>query len=405
MTTARLVTEPREPLRPVVTTPRQLTACIASLKDGRGPVAFDAERAHGYRYWPKAYLFQIRRETSGTWLIDPIAFEHEGVTDLSDLVTACGEAVWLIHAASQDLDCMRSAGIVPPAIFDTELAARLLGMPGTALGYLLAELLGIRLKKAHSAANWAKRPLPTTWLNYAALDVDYLIELYEVLAQRLAAAQRSDWAEQESAAALAQASNPPSPKAEPWRKLKGLRDVKQPRQLAIARALWQEREAIAQQRDRPPSHILADDTIVALALRVDENWSVQNQATLAQLPGFGHRYAKRYLTNWHRALTKAASLTKADWPRKRPPITGVGHPRTWPRHHPQAAARWDRVSPLLAELTCEIGIQQSLIAPTQPLRQVIFDYQGDPEAELSRAGLRPWQLEFLVPLLHEALDA
>ena len=116
----------REPLLPLVDTPALLADCLAALRAASGPVAFDTERAHGHRYWPKAYLLQIRRAGAGTWLIDPLAFENGGPAQLGSLVEACGDAVWLVHAASQDLPCMREVGIVPPRIFDTELAARLL---------------------------------------------------------------------------------------------------------------------------------------------------------------------------------------------------------------------------------------------------------------------------------------
>ena len=100
---SQFVEHPREPLRPLVDTPEAFDACLDSLTAGSGPVAFDAERAHGHRYWPKAYLFQIRREGSGTWLVDPIALEQNGSTKLSRLVDACAGAPWIIHAASQDL--------------------------------------------------------------------------------------------------------------------------------------------------------------------------------------------------------------------------------------------------------------------------------------------------------------
>lgn len=104
----QFVEQPREPLRPLVDTPETLDACLDSLSRGTGPVAFDAERAHGHRYWPKAYLFQIRREGAGTWLIDPIALEDGAEARLGGLVDACSDALWIIHAASQDLQIGRA---------------------------------------------------------------------------------------------------------------------------------------------------------------------------------------------------------------------------------------------------------------------------------------------------------
>jgi len=248
------VEQSREPLRPVVETSGHFDECLSALSTATGPVAFDAERAHGHRYWPKAYLFQIRRQGAGTWLIDPIALE-QAPARLSDLVSACSDAPWVIHAASQDLPCMTEVGVRPPYLFDTELSARLLGEPSVGLAALLEAKLGIRLRKAHSAANWATRPLPTSWLIYAALDVDYLLELADVLNTELTASGRLSWAREEFAYTLDLFTTPSAPRKEPWRRLSGLQGLRHPVQLAVARALWQEREAIAQQKDRPPSRI------------------------------------------------------------------------------------------------------------------------------------------------------
>ena len=260
---------PREPLPALVTTPAQLTALADSLRHGSGPVAFDAERAHGHRYHPKAYLFQLRRNGVGTALIDPIAFEVDGKTDLSVLTEAVGEAEWIVHAASQDLPCMLSDRIRPTAIFDTELAARLLNYPGVGLVALVERHFGLRLRKAHSADNWSTRPLPQSWLTYAALDVELLIELRNLLERELLSAGKREWARQEFAHILSSAQ-PSSgvPDKDRWRRLSGLRDVKHRRGLAVARALWQERESIAARLDRPTGRLLPDAGIVALSASV-----------------------------------------------------------------------------------------------------------------------------------------
>ena len=152
-------------------------------------MAVDAERAHGFRYSQRAYLIQLRRAGAGTHLIDPIAFGQPA--DLSvRSATALADAEWVIHAASQDLPCLYEVGLVPRTLFDTELAARLLGYPRVALGTMLEELLGVRLLKEHSAADWSTRPLPSEWLNYAALDVELLVELRDRLAAELVASRQ-----------------------------------------------------------------------------------------------------------------------------------------------------------------------------------------------------------------------
>ena len=179
---------------------------IARLAAGNGPVAVDAERAHGFRYSQRAYLIQLRRAGAGTHLIDPIAFaprEERDPADLSALGAAIADAEWVIHAASQDLTCLYEVGMVPQTLFDTELAGRLLGYPRVALGTMVEELLGIRLLKEHSASDWSTRPLPAEWLTYAALDVELLLELRDLLAGQLQQSGKWEWAQQEFAALVA----------------------------------------------------------------------------------------------------------------------------------------------------------------------------------------------------------
>lgn len=398
-----LVTQAREPLRDVVATPEALESCIASLSAGEGPVAFDAERAHGHRYWPKAYLFQIRRKGSGTWLVDPLPFEVDGAARLGALAESCGDALWLVHAASQDLPCMREADIRPGKLFDTELAARLLGEPSAGLAALLERKLGVRLEKAHSADNWATRPLPVSWLDYAALDVDYLLELYEIMRDDLQALGRLEWAEEEFAATLHQFLQEPVPRTDPWRRLTGITSLKTPRQLAVARALWTERDDIARGRDRPPGRILPDPAIVDLAARVSPNSPLPGPSDLATIRGFQHRSSQRYRSNWLRAISSVGSLSQSEYPPRRAPSNGVPHPRNWDRHHPDAAELWWKVKPAVEELGCDLAMQPSLVAPPAIIQQVVFDHASEPDfaAALRRSGAREWQVDFLAPLLDE----
>lgn len=397
-----LVEASREPLREIVTTPERMEECCAALAAASGPVGFDTERAHGHRYWPKAYLLQIRRQGAGTWLIDPIAFERGGPANLTCLVTACGEATWIIHAASQDLPCMREIGIVPPRIFDSELAARLLGKSGASLGWLLESEFGIQLRKAHSADNWSRRPLPASWLTYAALDVDYLPELAQSLADQLVATGRHEWAEQEFADILGRFSAAPEPKVDQWRRLRGLSTLKSPRQFAVARELWQARDAIACRQDRPPSWILPDDAIIAVAQRsrpaIPRNDEVTSMAAFAKPPG------QRHLRTWLGAIDRVRSMQDGDYPPLRPRTTGVPHPRTWDRINPEAAKRWAKVKPAIEELACSLGgLQASLVAPPTVLHNALFVSHRVDRESLLALGARPWQADFLEPLIAQAL--
>ncbi|MGH3267054.1 MAG: ribonuclease D, partial [Trebonia sp.] len=154
--------DPADGLPPVTATAHDLAEAVARLAAGTGPIAVDAERASGYRYGQRAYLVQLRRAGAGTVLIDPIA-----CPDLSGLDAALRDVETVLHAASQDLPCLAEVGYRPGTLFDTELAGRLLGYPRVALGTMLEEVLGFRLAKEHSAADWSVRPLPAEMLRYA----------------------------------------------------------------------------------------------------------------------------------------------------------------------------------------------------------------------------------------------
>ncbi len=194
---------------------------VAAIAAGHGPVAVDAERASGYRYSQRAYLIQVFRRGAGAFLFDPIA-----IGDFTELQDAIVDEEWLFHAASQDLPCLQEVGLVPTRIFDTELGARIAGFPRVGLGAVVEQLLGITLAKAHSAADWSTRPLPQSWLVYAALDVELLPDLRDALAAALDAAGKSRIAEEEFAAVLTRAPKPP--RAEPWRRLSGMHALRVP---------------------------------------------------------------------------------------------------------------------------------------------------------------------------------
>src|SRR5690606_24637304 len=183
--------ELREGLPPVVADDASLTVAADRIAGGHGPIAVDAERASGYRYSARAYLVQLRREGAGSVLVDPV-----GIDDFSPLAGVLAEEEWILHAATQDLPCLTELGLRPPALFDTELAGRLLGYPRVGLATLVETILGFGMRKEHSAVDWSTRPLPEPWLEYAALDVEVLPELRDALEQELERAGKDEWARQ-----------------------------------------------------------------------------------------------------------------------------------------------------------------------------------------------------------------
>ncbi len=260
---AELLTAPYLGLPELVSTPEQFEAMLSQLEGGEGPYAVDAERASGYRYSARAYLIQIKRTGGGLHLIDPIPFGvgSEYFARLNKLWQ--GEEI-ILHASTQDLPCLRELGLHPSRLFDTELAGRLAGLPRVGLGALVESLLDIGLAKEHSAQDWSVRPLPEDWLNYAALDVELLVELRNEIEKLLIEKKKLKWAEEEFAAILLA---PPSPKrVDPWRRTSGMHKIRKRSQLAIVKSLWEARDDLAAHLDISPGRILSDLAISTIAL-------------------------------------------------------------------------------------------------------------------------------------------
>ncbi|MHB1877370.1 MAG: ribonuclease D [Streptosporangiaceae bacterium] len=389
--------EPREGLPPLVTTAAALAEATDRLRSGTGPVAVDAERASGFRYGHRAFLVQLRRADAGTVLIDPVT-----CPDLSGLDAALASTEMVLHAANQDLPCLADLGFRPRRLFDTELAGRLLGYPRVALGTLVEEILGLRLEKSHSAADWSTRPLPRDWLMYAALDVEVLVELRDELAGQLAEHGKETWAEQEFQAVLD--ARPAPPRADPWRRTSGIHKVRNRRNLAIVRELWLERDAIAQRRDISPTRILPDSAIVEAARS-----AVTSLEELGKLPGFTGRGARRYGPEWLRTIRRARSMPDDQLPQpSAPPSDGPPPAHRWADRDPEAAKRLAAVRTAVAALADASHLPaENLLAP-DAVRRLSWQPPDPPdeqsiEAELRRYGARPWQVEMTTVAIAMAL--
>ncbi|MEU3698449.1 ribonuclease D [Streptomyces griseoviridis] len=389
--------EPREGIPPVIADADALAGVIAAFAAGSGPVAVDAERASGYRYGQRAYLVQLRREGAGTALIDPVA-----CPDLSGLGDALKDAEWVLHAATQDLPCLREIGMVPTRLFDTELAGRLAGFPRVGLGAMVEGVLGFTLEKGHSAVDWSTRPLPEPWLRYAALDVELLVDLRDALEKELDRQGKLEWARQEFDAIAA--APPAEPRKDPWRRTSGMHKVRRRRQLAVVRELWQARDRIAQRRDVSPGKVIGDAAIVEAALALPPNVHA-----LAQLTGFG-RVNRRQLEQWQAAVDRARALPEAELPQPGQPVTGPPPPRAWADKDPVAAARLAAARSAVSALAEELNMpQENLIAP-DTVRRVCWEPPapadaGSVSAALAAHGARPWQVEQVTPVLVAALSA
>lgn len=396
---------PADGVPPVLGTPEEIAAAAAALAAGSGPLAVDAERASGFRYSARAYLIQLRRAGAGTVLVDPIPVAD----DLGPLAAAINDLEWVLHSADQDLPGLADLGLFPARLFDTELGGRLAGFERVGLAAMVEKLLGRSLRKGHGAADWSTRPLPEEWLNYAALDVELLLELRDAVAVELELQGKSDWAAQEFE--HVRQARPAPPRPDRWRRTSGIHTLRKPRQLAVVRELWLTRDQLARGRDVAPSRILPDSAIVAAA-----NADPKSIAQLRTLPVFGGPRQRRYSREWLGAVERARTLPDDQLPPTAQPYDGPPPVNRWERRDPAAAARLARARAAMAELSEQHTVPvENLLAP-ELVRRLCWDglpaYDGKPDeladavdAFLAAGEARVWQRELAVPALSAALPA
>ncbi|MEO6943198.1 MAG: HRDC domain-containing protein [Lacisediminihabitans sp.] len=364
-----------------------------AIAEGTGPIAIDAERASGFRYSQRAYLIQIFRRGAGTFLFDP-----PSIGRFDELNEAIAGQEWVFHAASQDLQCLREVGLDPTRIFDTELGARLAGLPRVGLGTVVEELLGVHLAKEHSAADWSTRPLPQSWLVYAALDVELLVDLRYAVDQLLDQAGKSEIARQEFAAELAQGVR--HPKVEGWRRLSGVHSIRGAQHLAVARELWEARDRFAREIDTAPGRLVPDSSLVAAAKALPGS-----KRELAALRDFSGRASRSELDRWWTAIETGKAAE--DVPILRMPGDVIPPPRAWSERNPEADKRLKLARVAVSDLASQRSLPVENLLTPDFLRRVAW---APPEpldeaalrSALAALGARPWQLDETVPTILEA---
>ncbi|MGW0175272.1 HRDC domain-containing protein [Rhodococcus sp. NPDC003322] len=397
---------PADGLPEVVDSPRMAAEAAARLAAGTGPLAVDAERASGFRYSNRAYLLQFRRAGAGTVLVDPIPI----AADLGPLAEAINPLEWVLHSADQDLPGMAELGLRPAILYDTELAGRLAGFDRVGLAAIVERMLGLELRKGHGADDWSRRPLPESWLNYAALDVEVLVELRDAMAAELDAQGKAAWAAQEFE--HVRLAGPPKPKSDRWRRTSQIHSLKSPRQLAAVRELWQARDEIASRRDIAPGRILPDSAIVAAA-----SANPRSVDALRALPVFGGPRQRRSSRVWLQALERARALPEADLPPLTQPFTGPPPANRWARKHPEAADRLTAARSEMSALSERVHVPVENLLTPELVRRLCWDFdpadhRGEStsaleefvDAALAEGDARPWQRELTTPVLAHALS-
>lgn len=377
-----------------------LQEAVAVLRATTGPIAIDAERASGFKYSQRAYLIQIRAVDSEIFLIDPVATPDLATSKaFQEFAAVLNNREWILHAATQDLPCLNELGLHPGAIFDTELAGRLAGAPRVGLGSLTESLLKFRLAKEHSAADWSTRPLPESWLNYAALDVDVLHELAGAVQDLLSQQGKLEWAAQEFAHLM---NFKPKPlKIDKWRGITGLHKVQDRLSHEIARQLWTARESLAQKMDVAPGRLIPDSSILAAATQ-----KPRTRPELAAMKSFSGRASRSYLDLWWDAVQSALKATEL--PSLKPEKTdAIPNHRNWVTKFPEADRRLKYAKASLIELSEKISVPLENLLTPEVLRQVSFtppvNLSNETMSEaLYELGARNWQVELSAQLIVDA---
>ena len=402
---------PGDGMPPLAATTDEIARAAESLASGTGPFAVDAERASGFRYSNRAYLIQIRRAGAGTVLIDPVNHGGSPIDTLRPVAEVLAEDEWILHAADQDLPCLAEVGLRPPRLYDTELAGRLAGFERVNLAAMVERLLGLGLAKGHGAADWSKRPLPAEWLNYAALDVEVLIELRAAMAEVLDNQNKASWAQEEFEYLRCAESTPT--RRDRWRRTAGIHKVRTASGLAAVRELWTTRDRIARSRDIAPGRILPDSAIIAAATADPKTID-----DLITLPIFGGQKQRRTAQVWLDALATARTTDQP--PETSEPLTGPPPPVRWAKRKPEAAVRLEAARAALSELSRQVSVPTENLVSPDLVRRLCWDWQvgaepdPDPETDtgttaaadafLRDAGARAWQRALVVPVLAPALN-
>ncbi|MFT8638939.1 HRDC domain-containing protein [Bifidobacterium sp.] len=414
----RLLSEPRAGVPDVIFTHDAFERMCERFAQGTGSLAADAERASGFRYGHEDWLVQFKREGSGIALVDPIALARED-DFWSDFNNAIGDATWIIHDSLQDLPGFTELGMEPKALFDSEMAARMLGLHHFGLAAVTEHYLDLTLAKEHSAADWSYRPLPRDWRNYAALDVELLIPLEREMRQDLERQGKSEWAEEEFAYLLDKGSRQRQQHPQPWRRVSHITSLHNDHWgLAIVRALWTERDRLARLYDIAPSLLLSDASIIEAARQKPHNAKEFrairsiNQRVRMHTGGEQDKMFERYApiqrsikpAHWKDIIQKTLELPPSDLPV--PPVSSAlseenNAPHSmkfWREKHPRRYSRLMAAKAAIAQISQDTQTPIDVILKPQYLRNLCWT--DEPERRdvaefLARQGARSWQIELV----------
>jgi ribonuclease D len=344
---------------PFITTSAQLAELLEKIEP-IDRVALDTEADSLHSYFEKLCLVQLSF-ASEDFLIDPLAG-----FDLKPISAALAGKEIVLQGADFDLRLMRrNLGFIASRIFDTVIAARMLGIREFSLAALVERFFGVVLTKGSQKADWARRPLPALMAEYAINDTHYLLPLAQELESALIAQGRLDWFRQSCQRALEQSAvEKTRDEDEMWRiagsgKLRG-------RAAAVLRALWQWRDREARTLDRPPFHILQNQQLIDAAVSFDSGGTPEYRH-------FSFHRRRQFLE----AAEKALRSPESEWP--------IARRRYGTRPSLETQQRANELRRRRDESARELGIEPSFIAPRAAVDAIAAD------ANRSKQWLVAWQ--------------
>ncbi len=354
----------------MITDAAQLASLLEQIESAdRVAVDTEADSLHSYR--EKLCLLQISVpvavDTCGYYdcIVDPLAD-----VDLEPLRRALEDKEIVLHGADYDLRMLRRGlNLVASRIFDTMIAARLLGIREFSLAALVKRYFGLTLLKGSQKANWAKRPLPPRMAEYAINDVHYLLPLAEKLEAELDGCGRRDWLRQSCRRAVELAAVERTRNQDDLWRIRGS-GILRGRAAVVLRALWQWRESEAESADRPPFHILQNEDLLRAATKFASG----------SVPDYRH-FSFRRRQAFREAAQVALQAPESEWP--------VSRRHSGLRPTTETIQRAEELRRRRNQSAEELGLEPSFIAPRSTLEAIAADDARAPTL------LAPWQRQLL----------
>ncbi len=350
-------------------------------------VGLDTEADSLHHYFEKVCLIQLSFSGSD-YVVDPLS----GIP-LGDFLEVLSRKELIIQGADYDLRMMKKSFDFRPkaTVFDTMLAAQVLGYEKIGLAALAEKVCGVMLSKSGQKSDWARRPLTAKQLAYAADDTRYLERIADALIESLRGSGRMDW-HRECCERVVETSGLESKNdsKDPWR-IKGSSGLA-PRELAFVREIWKWRDEEARRRDRPPFMIMQNEDLVELARTA----TAKGQGSLQDRPRSIKKIAGESLARLEHALRVAENLPPSAWPARPERV------RSWERQ--PAGEKVEKLLEACKSVAGGLKIESCFLASRATLTAIARHEPGTIEQVMETSGMMRWQAELLMPSIREVLE-